>query len=529
MIAILLTAALIAAARPKTSAPERSYLVVLESGLDAGYAKAADALAKAHRAKVESWTGDFAALEKLLLESKPQYLALVLSPKAIDANLPRRLVPVLTRFDDDPFVDCAFGLITGATGDDARKFVDNILAASKKDLPERFFSATSVVVDQCAAIGPSKSAELTARELERTQLWVTGKDPKWRDFLARERDGAEKRGLIEWGHCGDSQGIWLFSMFRNRERDKHWPWDPAKVGFDPKGEMPRMGALDLLDRVDLAPAVVVNGSCHSAVTCNTIVAGDIVSTFGDTKGVVRFFAISPEDSFPLMAIRHGASAYIGPLAANNANRAAIEQWWIETGGVPLGEVMKRTYDELVLGDADRKLEFGLYEDGKPEPRETPMFDDTVHRVRFGDPAFVVWRKPAATSHELAREPRERGLRVEMHWTGLKSDPWVWDPWRERRAGEELGRMYERIALDGVAGGVPDVTVVSATAERGKESKPIALSAFAMLERGLDGEPILHVKAQGARTDMDARGMPNGPDALRAVLEIRFAAPSTPGR
>src|SRR6202008_1026826 len=122
-------------------------------------------------------------------------------------------------------------------------------------------------------------------------------------------------------------------------------------------------------------------------------------------------------------IRHGATAYIAPLAANNANRAALEQWWIEAGGVPLGEVVKRTADELVLGDADHVLDFALFEDGRPAPEGMPMFDDTVHRVLFGDPAFVPWRKSAPTSHALKVESKDGVLRIHLRWTGLKTDPW----------------------------------------------------------------------------------------------------------
>jgi hypothetical protein len=509
-------------------ANDAKYLVVVAREAEIGYQQAAANLAKLRGGEVVAWSGEFEELEKLLTQRKPRYLALVLPPGAVDANLPRRLVPMLTGFDADPFVDCAWGIVTGASGDEAKRFVDRIAKASRDDLPPREFSATSVVVDECTKIGPRRERGAIERELERTDLWVTGKDAKWRDFVERERDGAEKCGLVEWGHCGDSQGIWLFSMYRNREKGEHWPYDPKRVGEDRKGEMPRLTALDLVDDVDLFPAVVVNGSCHSGVTRRTMVGPDIVSTFGDTGGLVRFFDIAPEQSFTLMAIRRGATGYIAPLAANNANRAGIEMWWIERGGVALGEVVRRTCDELVFGSTEGKLDFALFEDGAVPPEEAPMFADCVQRVLFGDPAFVPWRDEVPTSHRVKASAIEGGLKVEVAWSRLAEDPWVWQPWREERAGDELGRIYERLALESFPGGEAKVTVVEAFARRGKEKKPLALTARALVERDLFDKPVLHLEALGARKEMDARGLAGGPEELLAVFEVRFVGPKTRG-
>jgi hypothetical protein len=71
-----------------------------------------------------------------------------------------------------------------------------------------------------------------------------------------------------------------------------------------------------------------------------------------------------------------------------------------------------------------------------------------------------------------------------------------------------------------------VRVVEARACRGKQRTPLALSAFALVERDLDGRSVLHLKAQGPRDAMDARGLPGGPDALEAVFEVRFRSPVT---
>jgi hypothetical protein len=503
------------------------YLVVLRSP-DPGFADAAETLARARAGELVRWDGDWAALEELLRARKPRDLALVLPPDAIDANLPRRLAPILAGFDADPFLDCAYGLITGASGADARGFVENILRASGKDLPLRSCSAISVVVDTCMRVGPSREAAGIERALESNQLWLTGADPEWREFLARERGLTEDCGLVEWGHCGDSQGIWLFPMDRNLERAKHWPFDPARVGQDPSGEMPRLSVRDLLEGVELFPAVVVNGACHSAVTRRTMVGPDIVSTFGDTGGLIRFWDLPPEQSFPLMAIRAGATAYIGALAANNANRVSIEEWWIRRGGVALGEVVKRTHDELVLADPDGVLALDLFADGASEPAGTPMFEDCLSRVLFGDPAFVPWRTVVPTSHQVDVTPVDGGLDVTLRWSGLANDPWVWDPWRPDPTRDEKGRLYERIELAEPLAGEPVVSVREAFAWRGKTQAPLALDAFARLERDRDGRAVLHLKAQGPRAKMQVWGAPDTPDALEATFEVRTREPRSGG-
>jgi len=220
-------------------------------------------------------------------------------------------------------------------------------------------------------------------------------------------------------------------------------------------------------------------------------------------------------------------AAVAELRAIELDHGWADDAQIRRGGLALGEVVKRTFDELVLGDADHELHFALYADGEPEPAGTPMFEDCAHRALFGDPAFVPWRESVPTSHHLGVKAIAGGLRVELAWKDLATDPWVWDPWREGRSGEEeRGRLYERIELGDERPGIPEVRVVEAFARRGMEKSPLALTAQALLERGLDGRAVLHLEAQGPRKSMDARGLPEGPETLEVVFEVRFRAPLT---
>jgi hypothetical protein len=514
----------------QTPPPPPRYLVVLESKLEhSDYEKAAQLLVKGHKAELAIWDGDWERLATLLLAKKPAELALVLDPGSIDANLPRRLIPILARFDDDPFVDCAFGLITGATGADARKLVERDLALAGHDLPAQKLVAVSVVLEQCMHLDqrPQRGAE--GRELATESLWLTGTDKHWREFLAQWRGRQAGAGLLEWGHCGDPQGIWLFSMYRNMDAEKHWPFEPKEVGQDPAGEMPRLTPALLLEGVELGGAIVVNGSCHSAVTRRALVGPDIVSTFGDTGGKVVFFDLDPKDSFPLQAIAHGAGAYIGPLAANNANRAAIEEWWLRTGGVSVGETMRRCYDELVMGAKTLPVEFALFEDGKPDPPEPPMFQSSFHRVVFGDPALVPWKVPVRSGHEVEQKVLEDGLEFAIRWKDPGNDPWVWDPWREASGGPERGRIYERIELARETQGEPKVEILEAWTKLGKETTKLELVPAAHLERDPWGKSVLHLVLRGARERMTPLDRKLMPDELGAKVRVRFSGATTPGR
>jgi hypothetical protein len=51
-------------------------------------------------------------------------------------------------------------------------------------------------------------------------------------------------------------------------------------------------------------------------------------------------------------------------------------------------------------------------------------------------------------------------------------------------------------------------------------KAIELEALALLERGLDGETILHLKASGARADLCPLDG-EAPTELHAVLDVRL--------
>ncbi|MFO1076293.1 MAG: hypothetical protein U1E73_01040 [Planctomycetota bacterium] len=84
------------------------------------YDAAAQLLAEHHRAAIVRF--DPAQLDPVkaaLVAAAPRNVALVMHPDQIDFAFARRFLQLATTIDDDPFVDFAFGYVTGATADEA--------------------------------------------------------------------------------------------------------------------------------------------------------------------------------------------------------------------------------------------------------------------------------------------------------------------------------------------------------------------------------------------------------------------------
>lgn len=511
-----------------SAASPSTYLVALDSrAAEHGYDKAAKELARLHATDVVEFDGSFEALVTLLLARKPAQLALVIEPAAIDANLPRRLVPLLARFDDDPFVDCAWGIITGATAADALALVENGARAMQRGAPSKSFAfSANPLLETCELSGPARREGAEGRALEHTQLSLTGADPGWRDTLARERKRVEGCALVEWGPIGDAQGLWLFAP----RRDRTWSYDAAKVGDDPSDERPRATPELLLGGVSLGGAVVIGVSSHCGVTLRALVARDVAATFGRSE-VTRFHAIAPEQSFALTAIARGAAAYLAPLSTCHASRASIESWRIRAGGASLGEVLRLGYDDLIYGGGGLVPDLAALVEGTAPPSEPEVLTGIVQRVLFGDPALVVWPAALPTPHRVASEwdAKHERLKLDLAWDPLTDDPFLWDGWRARGDGPITDRAFARVALGTLPPGTIDVAIASAQ-WCGKPSSELAQAKIeTWLERDPRGAPFLHVHARWPRlkppvVDEAHLFEAEKPRALRFVFDVRWKAP-----
>ncbi|MBL9147364.1 MAG: hypothetical protein JNM94_01590 [Phycisphaerae bacterium] len=474
---------------PATPAPPAlgvRYLVVWYTK-DAGpqYRPAAHKLIKMHGASEFKWDGDIEALKDELLEQKPAHLALVLPPDLIDAQLVRDLAPTLARFDDDPFLDCRLGFITGGDGKIAADFVDTIAKASGGDIPDRTVSARIELSEKSVRAGPAALESAIDRALSSVDLEIGAKDPAWQPFIDKQRHELMDAGIVEIVDTGVS----------------------ALRDFTPA---------ILFGTNSLYPAIIFDGSSRNAAT------EPVDPSTVDEKATIATMPIVLE------AIRLGAVAYVASVGAASPNRTRLEQWLILEGDRSIGDALRIAHDDLVIGALDDEVMRDYlvegFRNGEMPLESVELYDDVALRVLFGDPAFVPFRDRRPSNHAVDFDVSKDSLAVTSEWTRLDLDPWVWDRWRADSAvGRELGRVYERIELPfGLRldhDQLPIVTAVKVEATGGRRRQDVPATGVAYRELDPDGRSVLHVLVRGPRALMRPPG-PVDPEAtLRSYAEL----------
>jgi len=480
-----------AAGKPVALVP---YVVL--TNLDAAdpYHAAARRLAEYRKGTIVPFRiGEWAALRRRLAQLQPRHVALVLRPEDVDVNLHRGLLKVACALDDDPFVDFAFGYITGPTAKDALRMVEGAIRVEAEGLPKTWFEA-SVVSASASYVGEGPGIPL-ARELGfagKEIYWACVEDdPKVRDFVKENVGLLAGHGVVSFAGNGDPEGIWLFHDARNSDAGKHWDFDPAKVGQDPAGEMPRITA-DQLRGLDLAGAVVWSGTCHSGVLHREYVEGDIVATFGRVERQTEYL-VPAERSLGLAILGAGPAAFLAPLGPNHGYSCLVEQVRAISTGVSLGEVMRGRYNEIALAEG-AALAPATYRAGAPELHEDAMRGGGVNRVVYGDPAFRPFSAATGKS-ATAIAVRMDGAELKVVCTVTREDMFdSWDMFGDDQENPE--RLYAVVEVPAAWTG--DLAGVKATA-RTKEGQAIALAERCLwaMEQ-IDGKRWLHLQANAAR-------------------------------
>src|SRR5262245_33168843 len=101
-------------------AQTNDYVVLAAFAAEDPFDAAARVLAERHRAAfVRFDPADLEPVRAALTKAAPRHVALVMKPEQVDFAFQRRFLQLATEIDADPFVDFAFGYITGRTADDA--------------------------------------------------------------------------------------------------------------------------------------------------------------------------------------------------------------------------------------------------------------------------------------------------------------------------------------------------------------------------------------------------------------------------
>jgi len=484
--------------RPLPAAAARGGYAVVEVALtDPAFVKVARAIAAFHKARTVAWDGkDTAPLVRNLAAAPPDQVLFVVQPEVLDVNLHRRVLLASAGLDEDLLPDFAFGWFTARDGAALAALWARTQAVREHGLSARRWLGTSVASSIKSAVYPgSVPAIAGAAGFTGDQIYWASReaDPGVVDFVRGHLPALEKAGVVTMTGCGDPQGIWLFSDRRNADRSRHWAFDPAKVGFDPEGEMPRITA-DFLRPLHLDRAVCWSGVCHAGATRRVFVGGDIVSTFGRTDDRATLYELAPGESFCLALLDAGAAAFLCPIAANHGMSVSREVDFALENGATLGETIKSTWDDVWLA-AGGAPALGLQVAGEPERADGQVMQGGgANRILVGDPSLAPF---PATPHPLEQvtvKRTERGFDVEVTWKkGFHSRGW--DMYGTDRARDWCIRA--RVPLDDlVKAGRGRVSATVEVADAEGQPRPHVLTrcepeAFA-------GRRWLHLQANAPR-------------------------------
>ncbi|MHC4778958.1 MAG: HEAT repeat domain-containing protein [Planctomycetota bacterium] len=418
---------------------------------------------------------------RTLIEKNARYVTLFVEPEDMDVNLVRRFVVLSTLIDEDPFCDFAFGFVTASSPDKAIAFVERIIEADGKGVDP---SALSFCTSNISRKYPGSSF---IEGMRGDAIYVSLGNMA---FAKKSLNELQEPGFIHIGGCGDPEGVWMFADKRNLDRSKHWPYDPARVGEDPDGEMPRLLASDFA-KLKLKNPVVWTHVCHIGSVSRVFVEGDIVSTFGRCEKV-EAYTIPKGRSVALALIEAGVSAYIAPLGPNFGAQSDIEQAAASELGLPLGDVMRRAYHDVVMDTGGHPEQIGVYVEGKPamwDPDGFTNYNSPHNRALYGDPQFKpfgAFRSPA-TVKVVAEVAEDRAvLRFELASSGYLGRTWYGN---RGRSNKGRGRIYEVVELPEAP---KALTVGEVTALDGS-GEPFEITSKTVLLEEIDSKTYLHIQ------------------------------------
>jgi hypothetical protein len=320
---------------------------------------------------------DFNGVLDSLQKIRPRYALVFIQPDELDVNFAWRWLTMTSRIDDDPFVDVRTGFITGATPEAAEAFVDRIAAAAAGR-----FRLPGALIDN---LGPAaqgtqpyfntfpRAMMLPATFEQRfTARSISHGKGSFTDDRLTELAGA---GLVHFGGHGHPQCI----------------DDGVRASQVPQ--------------LKLSPCAVFNGACYTGVTHRW---------YDQMTGTISEKTVERGDSFCLNLLQNDVLAHLAALHPDHGMPVYQEMEFLATQGASLGDVIKHTYDGVVLGAGGKLPAFELLADGDALPNWTPadiMLKGTAARVLLGDPALVVCDAFLAAPFTVKTAAEGNNLRV----------------------------------------------------------------------------------------------------------------------
>jgi hypothetical protein len=408
-------------------------------------------LAAAKKATVVDFpVGAVEKCKPALLRELPEFALVVTKPDHLDVNFHFALLETCAALDADPFLDVCIGYVTGATLDEAKAFVERILALeSKKDaLPLELYDFGPIAKPPAQFGGPQ--SDPLAKGWKR---WFAYHGSV-AEMVAKKAELAH-RGILHAGGHGMPSGV-----------------DDGLQGADLRRE-----------KVDLGAALYFSGPCYCGVTSGWFQPG--------ANGIERK-VVKPEESFALAAIARGVSALFAGFDPDRGETCSQEIEHLFVHGDALGHASKESYDGVVVARRQEKLALYRYEAGKPAPQKDlvdTMTGGGACRALFGDPTWAPVRKCAEPLFDVEKKDGPKSL--ELVWNAEKVD--AQSHWSAIDVYHCEGGWTHRLAFD------VEVPLATAKALKKFEVKELTAQkrplefhfATAMVER-FGGKAIVHV-------------------------------------
>jgi hypothetical protein len=341
------------------------YVVVDFCGANDPYHKAATRLAELRHGEIVPADPEHLDLLLEILRNKPpRMVAFVVRPDQFDENLARALLELATKIDDDPFVDFAYGFITGDSPESAVSLVEQALTAEKRRRKPEL--AVVAVGEKVITKSGVTSQRFPLRKMSLPQLW--GQLAGGENFPGDERDTSFIKTLMPQLQ---NKSIVIFAGHGY----------PSEVVGGPNWKD--------LDGTHLTGSVVLNIACYTGVT-GTWYEDDW------STGRIRKRTVPTSESFCLNVIKSGVAAYVAYACARPAGPELFSDVGALAGeGMSVGEVRCRDNNRIILAYLAQgfdKLNAPHVEEGQVlKPRKNIvkdlLLDMSTGGVVFGDPAF----------------------------------------------------------------------------------------------------------------------------------------------
>jgi len=443
------------------------YLILSSNRAGEAYGEALG-IARSLHPDAEEWTFDPADPGPLLPELTklgPRYVMIVLLPDELDVNLAWRWLELSCAIDEDPLPDCRTGFVTGATPEAAAALLERTAAAIRQSMP-----FPDRIVDD---LGPNLAVPPDSYARYDRSMMLTGLAAHPVTTISHGRGGFPD------GKLGDLAGFGLVHI--------------GGHGY-PDGVVTGLTAAQA-GELTLERSVVFNGACYTGVT------GRWFREWGP-EDRVAVETVPAAGSFALRLLETDALAYLASLHPDHGIPVYQEMERLAATGASLGEVMRGTMADVVLGAGGELPGLDPLVNGAPSVRRTPtgiMLVGTASRVLFGDPALVVTAPFAGPALEVTAEERAEGMIVTATVANPEMRCSLTDTFHsDLSIDPKLFNDRARIAVE-IPEGVPHVSDVKVR-DAESDGGPLPHRLVAWTVEALDGKRILH-----AQVDFPTRG------------------------